>query len=56
MTAELRRGVFLAVLGLLIGLGLVAAVFGGLDRWRHAHAPAPEPAPGAVGALTPGPA
>ena len=49
MTAELRRGVFLAVLGLLIGLGLVAGLFGGLDSWKRAR----DPAPGAVGALSP---
>ena len=53
MTAELRRGVFLAVLGLFIGLGLVAALFGGLDAWKPARVAGTEPAPGAVGALAP---
>ena len=53
MTAELRRGVFLAILGLLIGLGLVAGLFGGLDFWKRAHDPETDSAPGAVGALSP---
>ena len=53
MTAELRRGVFLAVLGLFIGLGLVAALFGGLDAWTPARVAGTDPAPRAVGALAP---
>ena len=53
MTAELRRGVFLAVLGLFIGLGLVAALFGGLDAWKPAQVARTDTAPGAVGALAP---
>ncbi|WP_375464556.1 LysM peptidoglycan-binding domain-containing protein [uncultured Methylobacterium sp.] len=54
MTAELRRGLALMVLGLLLGLGLVAALFGGAIL-RPAGVPsAPAGGQAGLGAPSPG--
>lgn len=56
MTVEVRRALTLAVLGLLLGLGLVAGLFRGADHLKRASAPATpsEAGPGSVGARSPG--